>query len=222
MFDGKRYQVNTFQDNIKNRSYNYRFNAIIMKVRDDNIVSQNTITEHGLLTKYIIMNWVAANVINQKTKAAQDNGMLYQFLFDLVSEDVKKCLMFKAVDYEVIDTKIDALYNKVVIRTFEVETRASVEFVRKNLMNLKANMEDLNYNVPDFHIYTKEQINSLSGYVNTSEYFTTHLPSEYGSVPDEDFHDILIRKKFSFFWSGLQCPKAYSLWGGVVPSPSIG
>ena len=27
---------------------------------------------------------------------------------------------------------------------------------------------------------------------------------------------------FSFFWSGLQCPKAYSLWGGVVPSPSIG
>ena len=27
---------------------------------------------------------------------------------------------------------------------------------------------------------------------------------------------------FLFFWSGLQCPKAYSLWGGVVPSPSIG
>ena len=26
----------------------------------------------------------------------------------------------------------------------------------------------------------------------------------------------------SFFWSGLQGPKAYSLWGGVVPSPSIG
>ena len=25
-----------------------------------------------------------------------------------------------------------------------------------------------------------------------------------------------------FFWSGLQGPKAYSLWGGVVPSPSIG
>ena len=26
----------------------------------------------------------------------------------------------------------------------------------------------------------------------------------------------------SFFWSGLRGPKAYSLWGGVVPSPSIG
>ena len=26
----------------------------------------------------------------------------------------------------------------------------------------------------------------------------------------------------SLIWSGLQCPKAYSLWGGVVPSPSIG
>ena len=26
----------------------------------------------------------------------------------------------------------------------------------------------------------------------------------------------------SFFWSGPRGPKAYSLWGGVVPSPSIG
>ena len=25
-----------------------------------------------------------------------------------------------------------------------------------------------------------------------------------------------------FFWSGLQGPKAYSLWYGVVPKPSIG
>ena len=26
----------------------------------------------------------------------------------------------------------------------------------------------------------------------------------------------------SFFWSGLRGPKSYSLWSGVVPSPSIG
>ena len=26
----------------------------------------------------------------------------------------------------------------------------------------------------------------------------------------------------SFFWSGLRGSKAYSLWGGVIPSPSIG
>ena len=25
-----------------------------------------------------------------------------------------------------------------------------------------------------------------------------------------------------FFWSGLRGSKAYSLWGGVIPSPSIG
>ena len=27
---------------------------------------------------------------------------------------------------------------------------------------------------------------------------------------------------FILFWSGLRGPKAYSLWGGIVPSPSIG
>ena len=135
MFDGKRYQVNTFQDNIKNISYNYGFNAIIMKVRDDNIVSQNTITEHGLLTKYIIMNWVAANVINQKTKAAQDNGMLYQFLFDSVSESVKKRLMLNSGDCDINDTKIASLYHESIIGKVEVETRASLALIRNNLMS---------------------------------------------------------------------------------------
>ena len=37
------------------------------------------------------------------------------------------------------------------------------------------------------------------------------------SAVSDDFMD-----SFFFFWSGLQGPKAYSLWGGVVPSPSIG
>ena len=27
---------------------------------------------------------------------------------------------------------------------------------------------------------------------------------------------------FSFFWSGHRGSKAYSLWGGIIPSPSIG
>ena len=32
----------------------------------------------------------------------------------------------------------------------------------------------------------------------------------------------IILSFFSFFWSGLQGPNAYSLWYGVVPKPSIG
>ena len=32
----------------------------------------------------------------------------------------------------------------------------------------------------------------------------------------------LIKWILSFFGSGLWGPKAYSLWGGVVPSPRIG
>ena len=44
--------------------------------------------------------------------------------------------------------------------------------------------------------------------------------------PKVEIH-YLLRKHFFlsfffFFWSGLQGPKAYSLWGGVFPSPSIG
>ena len=33
------------------------------------------------------------------------------------------------------------------------------------------------------------------------------------------FVDVISFFIFLFFWSGLRGPKAYSLWGGVVPSP---
>ena len=45
-------------------------------------------------------------------------------------------------------------------------------------------------------------------------------PNVYTSVKEIWIGDVFLF--LSFFWSGLRGSKAYSLWGGVVPSPSIG
>ena len=43
-----------------------------------------------------------------------------------------------------------------------------------------------------------------------------------GSPLDYSIEMVLVTHIFSFFRSGHRGSKAYSLWGGVVPSPSIG
>ena len=47
---------------------------------------------------------------------------------------------------------------------------------------------------------------------------------QWGDIYWETYFPVfnMLSVRFSFFWSGLQGPKAYSLWGGLVPSPSIG
>ena len=63
---------------------------------------------------------------------------------------------------------------------------------------------------------------------NTLNTYTTHLwwGFFHGGFPITKNYPISHQMFYSFFlfffWSGLQGPKAYSLWGGVVPSPSIG
>ena len=59
-------------------------------------------------------------------------------------------------------------------------------------------MEDLYYNVTDFHNYVEEQITSLEGYGKMSEDLTTYLFSAYESVPYEYLHGILIRKQADY------------------------
>ena len=88
--------------------------------------------------------------MNQETRAAQDNMMLYQCLFGSVSEDVKKKLIPKTDIHKVDNTTIAALYYKEIISTVEVETKATVAFIRTKLINLKDKMKELNNDIDSF------------------------------------------------------------------------
>ena len=61
---------------------------------------------------------------------------------------------------------------------------------------------------------------------HTSLNTNTIVSSLAAGRPIKAWTEIFLQKDvtnlLSFFWSGLRGPKAYSLWGGVVPSPSIG
>ncbi len=88
-----------------------------MNITDENGTNRNLIKEHGLLSYQAIETWATANVIGQQTRAAQDNSMMYQCLFNTVSETVKKKLIPKTSTYMINSEPIAAMYYKAIIST---------------------------------------------------------------------------------------------------------
>ena len=95
------------------------------------------------------------------------------------------------------------------------------------LFSLKIHLEGNNQTVKDSTlfeiIYRIKKVCQDSvycrSYMKYKEFMTTKNKSRLLTEIDSFSY---FSSFFLFFWSGLQCPKAYSLWGGVVPSPSIG
>ena len=158
-------------------------------------VQRNIITEHGLLSKADIVTWATANIVNQQTRAAQDNHMLYQCLYESMDIKGRKRLIPKVKSTLVQNQPIAALYYKAIVSTVEVETKGSVTYIKKNLMNLRSKLETLNFNITEFHEYVNDQMTSLASHGKTSEDLTTYLFSAYDIVPDVAFKDTLARKE---------------------------
>ena len=132
IFQGKPDQVLLLTQAIRNRAILCGFNRTIMTIPDDDGIDRSLISEHGMLSYEAIRNWAIANIAGQTTRTAQDNEMLYQCLFNSVSEDVKKKLMPKMEETEVGEIGIAALLYKCIIATVEVETKATVAHIKIN------------------------------------------------------------------------------------------
>ena len=116
-FEGKADQILLLGNEMTNKANQMGFDRTIMHIPDENGINRNLIKEHGLLSYQAIEMWATTNVIGQHTRAAQDNSMMYQCLFNTVSETVKKKLIPKTSTYMINSEPIVAMYYKAIIST---------------------------------------------------------------------------------------------------------
>ena len=199
IFKGKPDQVLLLCEAIQNRAQMCGFNNTIMTIPDDNGIDRDLITEHGMLSYDAIRAWATTNVVGQSTRTAQDNNMLYQCLYNSVSEDVKKKLVPKIDSAKMGKIMIAALYYKCIISTVEVETKATVAHIRMNLIYLKEKIKEQEYDITAFHGYVEQLTTSLASHGKTSEDLTVYLFQAYETVPDEEFKDVIKSKKSEYY-----------------------
>lgn len=197
-FAGKHDQVLLLLQAIDNRASECGWKQTIMTIPDANGTNRNLLAEHGLLTYDDIRNWATTDIIGQQTRKAQDNMMMFQCLYNSTSEDVKKKILLKTTKYKIGSAQIAPAFLKVLIATAEVETVATVSYVRKNLINLKVKMSELQYDINEFHHYVNQQLTTLASHGKQSEDLNIYLFESYLTVPDAEFKELIQRKRTEF------------------------
>jgi hypothetical protein len=122
-FNGKADQILLLRQETSNKANQLGFNRTIMSIPDENNVNRNLIKDHGLLLYRAIEEWTTSNIVGQETRAAQDNSMMYQCLYNSVSKNVKKKLIPKTSTYMINGQPIAAMYCKTIISTAKVKTK---------------------------------------------------------------------------------------------------
>ena len=197
-FEGKSDQVILLGQALQNRAIQSGWNATLMDIPDTHGTNRNLITDYGRITYEEILDWATTNVVGATTRTAQDNMMMYQCLYNSINEDVKKRIITKRDKYEINGLPIAAAFYKVLIGTAEVETKATVAYIRMNLMNLTNKISDLNFDVTEFHNHVNQLVTTLASHGKESEDLSIYLFEAYLSAPDEEFRNVLAKKKSDF------------------------
>ena len=105
--------------------------------------------------------------------------MMYQCLYNSINEDIKKQIITKRNKYEIKSLPIGAAFYKVLIGTAEVETKATVAYIRMKLMNLTGKISNLNFNVTKFHNHVNQLVTTLASHEKESKDLTLSCPWEF-------------------------------------------
>ena len=99
----------------------------------------------------------------------------YKCLYNSVNETVKKKIISKTEKYNIGGTPIAAAFYKVIIGTAEVETKATIDFVCINIMNIKDKIQPLKYDIEEFDYYISQPMTALASQGKVSDDLVIYL-----------------------------------------------
>lgn len=208
-FDGKPEQLLLFKEHLSVRATKMNWwDAIDIPIdpTDPNSDTRNVITQHGQLDTEAIVDWATDNIIDEETRLAQDNHMMFTCLSRSISDDVMKKIVPDRDEYIIERVPIAALYFKLLISKAELESRATTSNIRSKMVNLHNYIAKINYDVPKFHDYVNELLTTLSAYGevvdnNNDQTLTIALFDAYNIVPDVEFHNLISNRRSDYLLS---------------------
>jgi hypothetical protein len=135
-----------------------------------------------------------------RQRDAQNSMMLYQFLSNSISDDMKSELTVQSEIFEVQGQFDGLCFLKLIISTAEVDTIATVSVLRNTLKRLDVKMVEVSGNLIEFHTHVRETVGSLAAYgeVMQNTDLLTSLFEAYEAVEDEKFQQYITHKQIAY------------------------
>jgi hypothetical protein len=142
----------------------------------------------------------ANDYMMMRQRDAQNSMMLYQFLSNSISDEVKSELTVQSEMYEVQGQFDGICFLKLIVSTAQVDTIATVSVLRSTLKRLDVKMVELSGNLIDFHTHVRETVGSLAAYgeVMQNSDLLTSLFEAYEAVEDEKFQQYIAHKQIAY------------------------
>ena len=154
----------------------------------------------------MVETWATTSIVNQETRAAQNNFAMYKCLTDSISEDLKNAIVSKGANCTVDGTKIAALMFKAIMDESEINTVATVATIQLQLSRLNKSIlnNEISGDIVKFNQYVKDKVRELTCRGATYSGLILNLLHAYKSVTDSDFIAFISTKETSYLHDELE------------------
>ena len=162
-------------------------------------ITYDLLTQYGMVTLDQLR--ARAEVYeNANGREAQNAHMMYQCLYNSLTDEAKLKVLSDHDDYEINTTLNGIISNgpmflKVIIRNSTVDTMSTVFHIRGNLNQLKEYMMAINCDIELFNQYVTSQVEALAARGTESSDLLINLFEAYEIVPDRKFNKHIENKK---------------------------
>jgi hypothetical protein len=135
-----------------------------------------------------------------RQRDAQNSIMLYQFLSNSISDEMKSELTVQSYRFEVKGQFDGICFVKLIISTAQVDTIATVSLLRNMLKRLEVKVIELSGNLIDFHVHVRKTVGSLAAYgeIMQNTDLLTSLFEAYEAVEDKKFQQYIANKQIAY------------------------
>ena len=103
----------------------------------------------------------ARSYINQHSRVAQDNNILFEALWKSLKQTAKDKVVIWQDEYTINGRKSAAVVLKIIIRESDVDTQATASFIRSQLADLAPAMETVGSNIEMFNQHVRTLLRGL-------------------------------------------------------------
>ena len=126
----------------------------------NNPVVRNFLTYYAAISLEDVVTH-ARGYIDQQTRVAQDNNILFEALWKSLSQSAKDKIVVWQDEYTINGRKSAAVVLKVITRESDVDTQATASFIRSQLADLAPAMQSVGSDIEKFNQNVRTLLRSL-------------------------------------------------------------
>ena len=135
---------------------------------------------------------------NQQSRRAQNANTMFYCILNTITKEANSRIINEQDNYVINGVNSGPLLFKFLMNMITIDTRATITNLRMDLTNLDSYISVVQFDIDKFNLYVKEKRKQLRNRGEQSQDILVNIFKSYEMVPDQIFHNWLIRKKENY------------------------